>query len=470
MARTGRPGASDDALWERIRAAHGNKYQYPNGFAKDEKKRILVRCPVHGDFYQYLYSHLEGKGCSKCAGRGLSTDEWISRAKRVHGDAYDYSHTIFSGARNKLTIHCRVHGDFEQVAYSHLNGNGCPQCWWERKKDIEESKRVSAQNEFIRKATEIHGEKYDYSLVSYSNHKEPVLIVCPDHGEFWQAPSVQLRGGGCPACARIRTGSRRRNSIEKFIAKAREVHGDERYDYSSLLLKDTHTPVTIICPIHGAFQQTPANHLYGQGCLKCGVIERGLSAKKQRAETIIQDFLAVHGDKGYKYDQFVYKGFAAKSTVICPVHGPFKVNPANHLMGCGCPQCARENRPQYIDARIKNDPEFAMRDGVLYLLAVDHPNHPDTFYKIGITSQKNSIERYAYSQYSRFHIYVFHEFRMSMADAWQNEHEIKALIKSNRWGIVPFTEDYWHWTESFRGDAALQSVLSHLGISPLKGQ
>lgn len=51
MARTGRPGASDDAVWERIRAAHGNKYQYPNGLNKDEKKRILVRCPVHGDFF-----------------------------------------------------------------------------------------------------------------------------------------------------------------------------------------------------------------------------------------------------------------------------------------------------------------------------------------------------------------------------------------------------------------------------------
>lgn len=462
MVRTGRPAASDESQWMRIRAVHGDKYQYPNGLAKDDRSRILVRCPDHGEFWQYLYSHLAGKGCSKCRGHGLTLDEWICRAKQVHGDTYDYTPTVFSGARKKLTIRCPIHGEFEQLADSHLHGVGCPKCWWERKKTIENDKREEAQDNFISKASELHGSKYDYSLVSYKNYSEPVLIVCPDHGEFWQSPAVQLRGGGCPSCAGIERGSRRRNTLEKFIAKANDVHGDERYDYSSVILKGTHTPVTIICPTHGAFQQTPANHLYGQGCLKCSVIEKSLAAKEQRAKTIIQDFVAMHGDKGYNYDQFVYKGFAAKSTVICPVHGAFEINAANHLCGSGCPSCARENRPQYIDARVKNDPAYAARDGILYLLSVTHPDYPNTFYKIGITSQVDASSRYAYSSYSRFRIGVLHESRMSMIDAWNREREIKNLLKEQRWILNPFTDDYWHWSETFHGQYALARVMSSL--------
>jgi hypothetical protein len=78
--------------------------------------------------------------------------------------------------------------------------------------------------EFIKKAREVHGDKYDYSKVEYVGSESKVCIVCPEHGEFWQAPHTHLRGGGCPICvgrAKMRTSD--------FIKRARSIHGN-KYD------------------------------------------------------------------------------------------------------------------------------------------------------------------------------------------------------------------------------------------------
>jgi conserved hypothetical protein len=57
-------------------------------------------------------------------------------------------------------------------------------------------------NEIIAKAKLVHGDKYDYSKVDYSNAHTKVCIICPNHGEFWQTPNNHLRGHGCPKCKR----------------------------------------------------------------------------------------------------------------------------------------------------------------------------------------------------------------------------------------------------------------------------
>ena len=118
-------------------------------------------------------------------------------------------------------------------------------------------------SDFVKRARDIHGNKYDYSKVEYINSKTKVCIICPEHGEFWQAPYSHLNGQGCPKCA----GNIKLNTNE-FINKAREVHGD-KYDYSKVNYVDTHTKICIICPEHGEFWQTPADHLRGIGCPNC---------------------------------------------------------------------------------------------------------------------------------------------------------------------------------------------------------
>jgi hypothetical protein len=115
-----------------------------------------------------------------------TTGQFIEGAKRVHGDRYDYSKTVYDGAYKKVTITCPVHGDFEQAATVHLSGCGCPKCSTTTSHD---ASRLLFE-EFLRRAREAHGNKYDYSKVEYKNNHTRVVIVCPKHGEFKQAPSI----------------------------------------------------------------------------------------------------------------------------------------------------------------------------------------------------------------------------------------------------------------------------------------
>lgn len=126
--------------------------------------------------------------------------------------------------------------------------------------------RKITQEEFIRSANEVHGNKYDYSLVNYVNSKTKVKIVCPKHGEFLQTPKQHLKTNGCEKCS---YDNRVAFATENFIARAKEIHGD-KYDYSKVRYVNCTTKVCIICPVHGEFWQTPTGHINGKGgCKKC---------------------------------------------------------------------------------------------------------------------------------------------------------------------------------------------------------
>ena len=86
---------------------------------------------------------------------------------------------------------------------------------------------------FIKKAKEIHGNKYGYSKTEYVNNRAKVCIICPEHGEFWQSPYLHTNGSGCPKCAKMLNGASKRLTKCDFLAKAKEIHGD-KYDYSNV--------------------------------------------------------------------------------------------------------------------------------------------------------------------------------------------------------------------------------------------
>ena len=187
--------------------------------------------------------------------RKLTTKEFITRAKDVHGDKYDYSLVEYVNARTKVRIICPEHGVFEQTPSEHLRKHGCLSCC---------GKKQLTTEEFIVRARDIHGDKYDYSLVEYVNARSRVQIICPDHGVFEQIPNHHLHGYGCQYC-----GGSKKLTKEEFITRAREVHGD-RYDYSLVEYVNTQTKVKIICPEHGVFKQTPNNHTsLKKGCPQC---------------------------------------------------------------------------------------------------------------------------------------------------------------------------------------------------------
>lgn len=194
----------------------------------------------------------------------LTTEEFIAKAKAVHGDKYDYSKVEYVNSSTNICIICKKHGEFMQKPSNHLRGIGCLQCGIEKRS----TKRVLPVEDFLKRAIEIHGEKYDYSKVQYVNRSTNVCIICPVHGEFWQSPKKHLAGHGCERCFRDSLTTRYSLGKDKFIVKANTVHNGF-YDYSEVGYVNSHTKVKIICPRHGVFEQEPASHLQGHGCPIC---------------------------------------------------------------------------------------------------------------------------------------------------------------------------------------------------------
>ena len=192
-------------------------------------------------------------------------EEFIKEATEKHKGKYDYSKVEYVNTHTKVCIICpnSDHGEFWQTPNNHLRGKGCPKCG---------GTCVLTKEEFIKKACETHGNKYDYSKVDYKDSKTKVCIVCPEdgHGEFLQTPDNHTQGNGCPKCGQIARSNSKRLSKEEFIKKSRKVHGD-KYDYSKTEYVNNHTKVCIICPEHDEFWQEASSHFRGAGCPKCNL-------------------------------------------------------------------------------------------------------------------------------------------------------------------------------------------------------
>lgn len=130
-------------------------------------------------------------------------------------------------------------------------------------------KKVTTED-FIKRAKEVHGDRYDYSESVYVNSREKVTIICPDHGPFKQRPSHHTNGSGCPACGDVSISKTLTRSTGEFVDLAMKKHTNPTYDYSESEYVNSMTPVVIICPHHGRFSQLPNSHLQGNGCPSCG--------------------------------------------------------------------------------------------------------------------------------------------------------------------------------------------------------
>lgn len=314
----------------KARQIHGNKYDYSKVEYEKNDIPVCIICPIHGEFWQTPKNHLKKQGCRKCGleknidKRKYSTEEFIQKAKIVHINKYDYSKIDYRSIKEKVCIICPIHGEFWQTPSDHLCGKGCPQC------GLLQSihKRKITKDDFIKRCQKIHGEKYDYSKVEYHCITEKVCIICPTHGEFWQRPHDHLRGQGCPKCA-----NNVLYDVQNFIEKAKQVHGD-KYDYSKVEYVNSHTKVCIICPIHGEFWQIPSKHLRGEGCAYCS----GNVVKT--TEEFVTQLYKIYGDK-YDYSKVKYVNSNTKVCIICPIHGEIYVNPTIFLRGHGCVKCMR---------------------------------------------------------------------------------------------------------------------------------
>ncbi len=202
-------------------------------------------------------------------------------------------------------------------------------------------KRLTTE-EFIKKAQEVHGNKYDYSKVNYVNNKIPIKILCLKHGSFLQKPGDHLLKKGCLNCS----VDNKRKSTEIFIKKVNKIHKN-KYNYSKIDYVNNHTKIQIFCPAHGYFLQNPNSHLKGFGCPSCSLV------KKLTTETFIEKSKKIHGNK-YNYSKVNYINNYTKVLIICPKHGEFSQTPNSHLTGNGCPLCKSSKGELLIEKLLKH--------------------------------------------------------------------------------------------------------------------
>lgn len=200
-------------------------------------------------------------------------EDYINKARRVHGDKYDYSllgSTIIYGS--KIPIICPVHGEFIQNSSNHLRGKGCASC---------ANRQEISTKEFIRRAKEVHGDKYDYSLVSYKNMKSKIDIICLSHGVFSQTPEQHIRlKQGCSVCS----GNRRitkQTLEEKFI----NIYGENLIDLSYIEnIKNNSQKIKILCKQCNKFFYKTPSKLLSRGGHYCSYTSKG--------EMIIENILS----------------------------------------------------------------------------------------------------------------------------------------------------------------------------------
>ena len=316
---------------ERSKKKYGDKFDYSKTEYINSSTKICIICPEHGEFWQLPSSHFKGRGCPFCSKElkikniTYSTFEFIEKARQTHGSKYDYSKVEYTKCRTKVCIICPEHGEFWQKPTNHLNGCGCPKCAYFARKHG--NKKFKTTEDFVTKCTKIYGERYDYSKTQYNGANKPIIVfdnikkcevittptylltkkystkermckenfvkkakeihgdkyiydeteyvnsltkikyVCPKHGLIEQLPLNHLRYG-CRHCSKEHTARLTSSNTEEFIKKAKEIHGD-KYDYSKVNYINTNTKVCITCPKHGEFWQIPSKHLHGHGCPKC---------------------------------------------------------------------------------------------------------------------------------------------------------------------------------------------------------
>lgn len=179
-------------------------------------KKAAMFCKTHGIYSCRPSDYLNGHRCPKCSNVAHGSNEsFIEKAMKAHCGKYSYSKVLYTSSKTKVIITCPTHGDFEQRPNDHLNGYGCPMC---AKRGSSLNGRLTTE-EFIERARRIHGNRYDYSKVSYSNAKEKVIITCSIHGDFIQVPNNHLNGANCPKCSKVVQTSRMAMGVYEMLAE-----------------------------------------------------------------------------------------------------------------------------------------------------------------------------------------------------------------------------------------------------------
>lgn len=385
---------------------HGDTFDYSLVDYQGTAIKVTIICRKHGAFDQLAGAHKRGQGCAKCMydGKRKSADEAISSFKDKHGDRYDYSLVIHKNVDEKVKIICAEHGVFLQTPYLHANGSGCPKCIGRHK----------TQDEVIELFRLAHGDRYDYSQVIFDKVGDKVDIICRKHGAFSQTVAGHVSGKGCIRCAGIH-----QYSTDELLIKFKEAHSN-LYDYSLVKYINQKTKVKIICKRHGVFEQLPYSHFGGCGCPTCA------SSYQPSTKEVVGQFNAIHLDR-YDYSKVEYVNADSGVDIVCESHGVFTQTPRHHKRGSGCPDCAvtiGHTKNSYLNYCSQFDSKTN-----LYLIRCYCDDTSEAFYKVGIARQgaDNRFDSHRKLPYS---YEVLKEVNGDAGLMWDLEDAVHRLLQS----------------------------------------
>lgn len=275
--------------------------------------------------------------------------------------------------------------------------------------------------EFIRRAVNTHGDVYDYSLSEYTGAQEEVNIFCKRHEKYFlQRANDHNRGSNCPDCARYTMG--KRLTEEEFIDKSKEIHKD-LYEYDKVDYINNRTKVEIFCKsCRVYFFQTPDANLRGCGCKKCGISKQTQSRSKTK-EQFVEDANKVHSGL-YEYSLVEYTNNTTNVKILCKKHGLFTQNPSSHIIGQGCPHCAKEEAGGWR----RSDWIKKANGRVCTFYTIRCFNEEEEFYKIGRTM--NSIgRRYNSNKMMPYNYEILSEIKGEAGSIWDLERDEKKKLK-----------------------------------------
>ncbi len=183
---------------------YGDRYDYSKVAYKNGEHRVVVKCPVHGDFQVFAREHLDGKGCPKCE----KSDKVIAKLKEKFGDKFGLDEFVYESSTVPVTLICPTHGAFTKLPRAILNSKcGCPECGNElmrrlqeqaheeaiRRKEKERQRQIDAERKAKEEAQFYWNEKIQNILSSdtYSNEYWDTDFfgfdlhhICMDNGEL----------------------------------------------------------------------------------------------------------------------------------------------------------------------------------------------------------------------------------------------------------------------------------------------
>ena len=184
-----------EVLINEFKKLHKNRYDYSKVKYKGSNLKVEIGCNKHNVYFWQLPTlHYSHEGCPLCSKTSkMTTESFIIKSKEVHGDLYCYDKSVYTGSRNKLTVTCKKHGDFNVRPDIHYSGSICIKC--------ARDNMTNNKEEYIEKCKKEYGNIYSYDKTEYKNNWEKVTVTCKKHGDFQINPSYHLRGGGkCPKC------------------------------------------------------------------------------------------------------------------------------------------------------------------------------------------------------------------------------------------------------------------------------